>query len=117
MGCKRFSSDAETTLVHRLSNSKFNMPLSKEGDFALILFDGQHYIGFITDLNEEECEADVTLLTPELPANMLTWPEEVQSFSVPYPHLYFTVSLVELPDNCYQVSPQDVQRINMVARK
>lgn len=51
---------------------KYNILHCKKGDFAMLTVDGHVYIGFITDLNDEENEADVTLLSQEIPSDIFT---------------------------------------------
>lgn len=114
VGCKRISTDKDFALIHRLSSQRpTNLPFG-EGDFALFTIEGLHYLGLITDLNEDEQECDVTLLTPNLPATIFQFPDSLLSFIVPFPHILCPVTLQEMPENKYEISKSDLNTVKLL---
>lgn len=99
VACKRFSSDQEYALGHRLSYQRTGDIPFQEGQFALLVINSSYYFGLISDINTSEDEADVSLLTPHPPSAIYTWPEELLTGSVPLPHIICAVNLIELSDN------------------
>lgn len=103
VGCKRISDDEEIVLKHVLCD-EVELESWEENSYVGVLVDKKVYIGLLTDAHDEEREADVMLLDPPLPSCVFSWPSEMRSFSIPYPHIICYVDVMEYNnENKYNV--------------
>lgn len=109
VGCKRISGDNEFSLVHCLLKAdKPSPPSVQPGTYVVVRVAGRRYVGFLSDINIEDGEADVSLLRPNLPTEVLTWPADLNTLTVPLPHVLCTVTLSEQADNKYKFTEEDI---------
>ncbi|KAK3909774.1 DNA polymerase IV [Frankliniella fusca] len=104
IACWRVSNEqrAEPALVHCLQKAERlkAAPVTPfTGMFVVARIAKNRYLGLVTDVYEEEAEADLTLLMPKLPAKVFYWPQDMKTASVPFPHLITDVTLQEKGDN------------------
>ena len=71
--------------------------------FVIVAVENIHFIGLITDINEDEGEAELSLLRPKVPSVMYRWPDDLMSYIAPLPDIKCAVDLEEQPENKYKL--------------
>ncbi|KAE8739899.1 hypothetical protein FOCC_FOCC014599 [Frankliniella occidentalis] len=115
IACWRIANDQNErpSLVHSLEKvPKPDSPVLKVsvGKYVVIRMNKNRYVSLVTDVYEEEAEADVTLLMPKLPAKEFSWPNDVKSATVPFPHILCEVQMLDLNGKLY-FTENDVQNL------
>lgn len=108
VGCKRLSEDESLALVHTIREIDVRVPDHEysAGEYVVVNIDRKHFVAQVTDVSVEHAEAEVTVLTPKLPTDVLKWPEDLNAMFVPLPHIICTVDLVET-DGKYCLTEND----------
>lgn len=102
VGCKRLSTDESFALIFNLCGT---LPQPRElqiNNFVVVAIERKKFIGLITDINEDEGEAELSLLSPNVPSSTFRWPDDLMTYIAPLPDILTLVYLEELPENKYQ---------------
>ena len=84
------------------------------GDFVVVKVEKKYFCAQITDINIEDGDVEVTLLTPRLPTGILQWPDDLNTMIIPLPHVVCTVQLKSVDSDTYTFTEEDK---NLLERK
>ncbi|KAK3911351.1 Protein piccolo [Frankliniella fusca] len=117
VGCKRLSSDEQFALKHcLLKQSEAETqpaPTYEQGSYVVVKAVGRRHVAYLTDLNQDEQEAEVATLMPRIPSasGIYKWRENLEALIVPIPHIFCSLELQDFGNNSFKFTATDIAQL------
>lgn len=86
------------------------------GGFVAVMVESKIFVALVTDFDEENHEAEVSLLAPPIPATVFSFSENILSYIAPVNDILCNIDLVELNGSKYQMESKNVSVLRKLAR-
>lgn len=87
------------------------------GSYVAVMVESKIYIAFVSDVNEDEGEAELTLMTPPIPAKVFEWSESTLGYIAPIFDIICSVNLKERDDMRFEIETGTLLALKIMGKE